>query len=112
MFWNGILWLLDKLFLLIKILSFCFDDFLIESCALLCSDNCNVVFVELIINVYFINLRLREVAEKISRHGYTAPQALSSLRNLSVVQCVVGPQYVAFLLEVGTTVPLSLKSQN
>ncbi|XP_052763231.1 E3 ubiquitin-protein ligase UBR5-like isoform X2 [Mya arenaria] len=48
-----------------------------------------------------LNDRLREVAEKISRHGYSAPQALGCLRNLTVTQCVVGPQCIAFLLEDG-----------
>ena len=48
----------------------------------------------------FVLIRLREVAEKISRNGYVASQALSSLRNCSVVQCVIGPQYIALLLEV------------
>ncbi|KAL4218424.1 E3 ubiquitin-protein ligase ubr5 [Mactra antiquata] len=60
-----------------------------------------------------LNDRLREVAEKISRHGYTAPSALSSLRNVTVTQCVIGPQYIAFLLEDGRVcrVPFSILNE-
>uniref|UniRef100_A0A0L8I213 UBR-type domain-containing protein n=1 Tax=Octopus bimaculoides TaxID=37653 RepID=A0A0L8I213_OCTBM len=46
-----------------------------------------------------LNDRLKEVAEKISRYGFTSPPALSSLRNLVITQCVLGPNYVALLLE-------------
>lgn len=46
-----------------------------------------------------LNDRLKEVAEKISRHGFTCPPALSALRNLVIVQCALGPNYVALLLE-------------
>ncbi|GAB1606363.1 E3 ubiquitin-protein ligase UBR5-like [Argonauta hians] len=46
-----------------------------------------------------LNDRLKEVAEKISRYGFTSPPALSTLRNLVITQCVLGPNYVALLLE-------------
>ncbi|XP_060590431.1 E3 ubiquitin-protein ligase UBR5-like [Ruditapes philippinarum] len=60
-----------------------------------------------------LNERLRDVAEKISRHGYTAAAALSSLRNISVTQCVIGPHYIAFLLEDGRVcrVPFSILNE-
>ncbi len=45
--------------------------------------------------------RLKEVADKISRHGYTSPAALQQLRNIIVEQVVIGPNHIALLLEVG-----------
>lgn len=48
-----------------------------------------------------LNDRLREVAEKISHHGFYSPVAFRAIRNLVVTQCVVGPNYIALLLEDG-----------
>ncbi|XP_064596947.1 E3 ubiquitin-protein ligase UBR5-like isoform X2 [Liolophura sinensis] len=48
-----------------------------------------------------LNDSLREVADKLNRHGFTSPPAFSSLRNVFVSQCVVGPGHVALLLEDG-----------
>jgi hypothetical protein len=45
--------------------------------------------------------RIREVAEKISHHGFNSPPAFSALTNVTVTQCAVGPNCLAFLLEVG-----------
>ncbi|KAL3890879.1 hypothetical protein ACJMK2_003152 [Sinanodonta woodiana] len=48
-----------------------------------------------------LNERLREVADKLSRHGFNSPAAFAALRNVVVNQCVVGPNYIALLLEDG-----------
>ncbi|CAH1775507.1 unnamed protein product [Owenia fusiformis] len=45
--------------------------------------------------------RLKDVAEKISRHGANSPIALSALKNCSIIQAVVGPNHIAFLLQDG-----------
>jgi hypothetical protein len=44
--------------------------------------------------------RLREVAEKISHHGFVNAPGFRAIRNLVITQCVVGPTYIALLLEV------------
>ena len=44
--------------------------------------------------------RLKEVADRIGRHGVNVPPGLSALRSLNIVECVVAPSHVAFLLEV------------
>ncbi|XP_076083690.1 E3 ubiquitin-protein ligase UBR5-like [Mytilus galloprovincialis] len=46
-----------------------------------------------------LNDRLREVAEKVSHHGFVSSPAFRAIRNLTVTQCVVGPTYIALLLE-------------
>ncbi|XP_054724980.1 E3 ubiquitin-protein ligase UBR5-like isoform X2 [Uloborus diversus] len=48
-----------------------------------------------------LNERLKEVAERTNRCGYSVPSVLAQLKNASVRQCVVGPMHVAFLLEDG-----------
>ena len=48
----------------------------------------------------FLHYRLKEVADKINKYGYTTPQALANIKNCVVKQCVVGPNHIAFLLEV------------
>lgn len=48
-----------------------------------------------------LNDRLREVSERLSRHGFSAPPALASLRNVNITQCVLGPTHLALLLEDG-----------
>ncbi|XP_062606641.1 E3 ubiquitin-protein ligase UBR5-like isoform X3 [Saccostrea cucullata] len=48
-----------------------------------------------------LNDRIREVAEKISHHGFNSPPAFSALTNVTVTQCAVGPNCLAFLLEDG-----------
>lgn len=45
--------------------------------------------------------RLRDVSERFSRHGFTAPPALSTLRNVTITQCAVGPTHIALLREDG-----------
>ncbi|XP_059176788.1 E3 ubiquitin-protein ligase UBR5-like isoform X3 [Physella acuta] len=45
--------------------------------------------------------KLREVSERFSRHGFSAPSALSSLRNINISQCAVGPSHIALLREDG-----------
>ncbi|XP_033727140.1 E3 ubiquitin-protein ligase UBR5-like isoform X1 [Pecten maximus] len=59
-----------------------------------------------------LNDRLREVAEKISHHGFSSPLAFSAIRNLTVVQCVVGPNYIALLLEDGRICRISFAVVN
>ncbi|UYV60140.1 UBR5 [Cordylochernes scorpioides] len=46
-----------------------------------------------------VGSRLKEVAERTNRCGYTLPTVLSPLRHLSVRQCIVGASHIAFLLE-------------
>ncbi|GBN52487.1 E3 ubiquitin-protein ligase UBR5, partial [Araneus ventricosus] len=46
-----------------------------------------------------LNERLKEVAERTNRCGYSVPSVLAQLKNAAVIQCVVGPNHVAFLLE-------------
>ncbi|XP_055998190.1 E3 ubiquitin-protein ligase UBR5-like isoform X2 [Ostrea edulis] len=53
------------------------------------------------------NDRIREVAEKISHHGFNSPPAFSALTNVTVTQCAVGPNCLAFLLEDGRVCRLS-----
>ncbi|GFU25773.1 e3 ubiquitin-protein ligase UBR5 [Nephila pilipes] len=48
-----------------------------------------------------LNERLKEVAERTNRCGYSVPSVLAQLKNAAVTQCVVGPNHVAFLLEDG-----------
>ncbi|GBL96595.1 E3 ubiquitin-protein ligase UBR5 [Araneus ventricosus] len=48
-----------------------------------------------------LNERLKEVAERTNRCGYSVPSVLAQLKNAAVIQCVVGPNHVAFLLEDG-----------
>ncbi|KAG8192530.1 hypothetical protein JTE90_015165 [Oedothorax gibbosus] len=48
-----------------------------------------------------LNERLKEVAERTNRCGYSVPSVLAQLKNAAVTQCVVGPMHVAFLLEDG-----------
>ncbi|XP_046357083.2 E3 ubiquitin-protein ligase UBR5-like isoform X2 [Haliotis rufescens] len=48
-----------------------------------------------------LNERLGEVAAKLSHHGFTSPTCLSALKNLVISQCVIGPNYIALLLENG-----------
>ncbi|KAK6960404.1 E3 ubiquitin-protein ligase UBR5 [Biomphalaria glabrata] len=45
--------------------------------------------------------KLREVSERFSRHGFAAPTALSSLRNVTITECAVGPSHIALLREDG-----------
>ncbi|GFS00247.1 ubiquitin protein ligase E3 component n-recognin 5 [Elysia marginata] len=45
--------------------------------------------------------RLRDVSERFSRHGFSAPPALSTLRNVTITQCAVGPTHIALLREDG-----------
>ncbi|GFO10305.1 E3 ubiquitin-protein ligase ubr5 [Plakobranchus ocellatus] len=45
--------------------------------------------------------RLRDVSERFSRHGFAAPPALASLRNVTITQCAVGPSHIALLREDG-----------
>ncbi|KAK3087035.1 hypothetical protein FSP39_000732 [Pinctada imbricata] len=52
-------------------------------------------------------VRLREVAERISHHGFTSPSAFSTLTNTTVIQCVIGPNFIAFLLEDGRVCRIS-----
>lgn len=54
-----------------------------------------------------LNDRIREVAERISHHGFNSPPAFSALTNVTVTQCAVGPNYMAFLLEDGRVCRLS-----
>ncbi|ESO86003.1 hypothetical protein LOTGIDRAFT_129991 [Lottia gigantea] len=60
-----------------------------------------------------LNDRLREVAEKFSRHGFTSPSTLSSLKNVNIVQCVIGSGFIALLLEDGRVcrVPFSVNNE-
>ncbi|XP_013417985.1 E3 ubiquitin-protein ligase UBR5, partial [Lingula anatina] len=60
-----------------------------------------------------LNERLKEVAERISHHGYNSPPALSTLWNSRVTQVAVGPSHVAFLLEDGRVcrLPFSILSE-
>ena len=44
--------------------------------------------------------RLKEVSDKISRHGYTVPPALQNLAGVNIQQLAVGPGFIALLLEV------------
>ncbi|GIY42877.1 hypothetical protein CDAR_67181, partial [Caerostris darwini] len=46
-----------------------------------------------------LNERLKDVAERTNRCGYSVPSVLAQLKSIAVVQCVVGPNHVAFLLE-------------
>ncbi|XP_052085872.1 E3 ubiquitin-protein ligase UBR5-like isoform X2 [Mytilus californianus] len=57
-----------------------------------------------------LNDRLREVAEKVSHHGFVSAPAFRAIRNLVVTQCVVGPTYIALLLEDGRVcrIPFSI----
>ncbi|VDH90552.1 E3 ubiquitin-protein ligase EDD1, partial [Mytilus galloprovincialis] len=57
-----------------------------------------------------LNDRLREVAEKVSHHGFVSSPAFRAIRNLTVTQCVVGPTYIALLLEDGRVcrIPFSI----
>ncbi|XP_014675920.1 PREDICTED: E3 ubiquitin-protein ligase UBR5-like [Priapulus caudatus] len=48
-----------------------------------------------------LNDKLREVSDKVSRHGYATPPVFTRLQGVSVVQCVVGPSHIALLLEDG-----------
>ncbi|GIX75673.1 hypothetical protein CDAR_406353 [Caerostris darwini] len=48
-----------------------------------------------------LNERLKDVAERTNRCGYSVPSVLAQLKSIAVVQCVVGPNHVAFLLEDG-----------
>ncbi|KAL8591738.1 hypothetical protein ACOMHN_032280 [Nucella lapillus] len=49
-----------------------------------------------------LNDRLREVSDRISRHGFSSPPALSSiLRSVNIRETVMGPHHVALLLEDG-----------
>ncbi|XP_071034360.1 E3 ubiquitin-protein ligase UBR5 isoform X5 [Parasteatoda tepidariorum] len=48
-----------------------------------------------------LNERLKEVAERSNRCGYNVPSVLAQLKSAAVIQCVVGPTHVAFLLEDG-----------
>ncbi|CAG5118734.1 unnamed protein product, partial [Candidula unifasciata] len=45
--------------------------------------------------------KLREVSEKFTRHGFTAPSALNSLNGMTISQCAIGPSHVALLTEDG-----------
>ncbi|BFZ21562.1 hypothetical protein BsWGS_24601 [Bradybaena similaris] len=45
--------------------------------------------------------KLREVSEKFTRHGFTAPSALGPLNNMTITQCAIGPSHVALLREDG-----------
>ena len=49
---------------------------------------------------YLSTCRLKDVAERISRHGYNSPPALNALRNATVTQVAIGANHIAFLLEV------------
>ncbi|KAJ8321996.1 hypothetical protein KUTeg_000467 [Tegillarca granosa] len=59
-----------------------------------------------------LNDRLREIAERISHHGFTSPSAFSAIRNVSVTQCVVGPGFIAMLLEDGRVCRVSFSIIN
>ena len=50
--------------------------------------------------LYLSTFRLKEVADKIKRHGHVSQPALQNLRNVFVTQLVVGPNHIALLLEV------------
>ncbi|KAK6168099.1 hypothetical protein SNE40_021993 [Patella caerulea] len=60
-----------------------------------------------------LNDRFREVADKFSRHGFTSSSTLSMLKNVEIVQCVVGPNFIALLLEDGRVcrVPFSVVNE-
>lgn len=45
--------------------------------------------------------RLKEVADKLRRSAYSPPSFLHKFSPCSVVQCVVGPSHLAFLLDDG-----------
>ncbi|XP_076437649.1 E3 ubiquitin-protein ligase UBR5-like [Babylonia areolata] len=54
-----------------------------------------------------LNDRLREVSDRISRHGFSSPPALSAIRNVSIRETVMGPNHVALLLEDGRIARIS-----
>ncbi|XP_066269411.1 E3 ubiquitin-protein ligase UBR5-like [Branchiostoma lanceolatum] len=56
-----------------------------------------------------LNDRLKEVADKINKHGYVSPPAISQLRGQVVRECVVGPNHIAFLLEDGRVCRMSYR---
>ena len=47
-----------------------------------------------------VSSRLREVSDKLSKHGHTSPQAFQQLNNVGIQQVVLGPYHIALLLEV------------
>ena len=48
--------------------------------------------------------RLKEVADKIGKHGYNSPPALQAIKNIPIHQVAVGPSHIALLLQVCTAV--------
>ncbi|XP_022696858.1 E3 ubiquitin-protein ligase UBR5-like isoform X3 [Varroa jacobsoni] len=48
-----------------------------------------------------LNDRLKEVADKLRRSAYSPPSFLHKFSSCSVVQCVVGPSHLGFLLDDG-----------
>ncbi|OQR77876.1 E3 ubiquitin-protein ligase UBR5-like [Tropilaelaps mercedesae] len=48
-----------------------------------------------------LNDRLKEVADKLRRSAYSPPSFLNKFSPCSVVQCVVGPSHLGFLLDDG-----------
>ncbi len=55
----------------------------------------------------FSTCRLKEVADKIKKHGHVSAPALQQLRNTIVTQLVLGPNHVALLLEDGRVARVS-----
>ena len=55
------------------------------------------------LTIYIYRFRLKEVADKIKRHGHVSQTALQNLRNTIVTQLIVGPNHIALLLEVRDT---------
>ena len=55
---------------------------------------CDLIFLIL------FSYRLQEVAERINCDGEDSPIVLQTLRNTVISQIVVGPHYIALLLEV------------
>lgn len=68
--------------------------------------SCNIYIIRIFLEISWLLLvscfifRLREVAEKISHHGFVNAPGFRAIRNLVITQCVVGPTYIALLLEV------------
>ena len=60
----------------------------------------NSWFIFLLMWETALSFRLKEVADKIGKHGFTSPPALHALRNIPIQQVVVGPSHIAFLLQV------------
>ncbi|XP_074657055.1 E3 ubiquitin-protein ligase UBR5-like [Tubulanus polymorphus] len=59
-----------------------------------------------------LNDRLKEVSEKISKHGYLQPAVFNALKRLPVTQIAVGPNSIALLLEDGRICRVSYNVQN